>query len=231
MSLLTDLYQKALGSIGQTFQPREMISPVPQQAMAQVYQNDGQRLQQQFEDSADMKDALQAELKYQPMIDAQKTAKASGWVPQKPVTLDQLSAMKSPARSPQVLGANTGGFEELLAMAADTAKARGFHPAPIASQMAAESARGTSRFAKERNNYFGIGAFDSDLDNTWRFNSPEESVNAYLDLFEKDPRYAKAYEQRGNPEAFVNAMAPTYASDPNYSRTIMNTPEWRRYLE
>lgn len=137
------------------------------------------------------------------------------------------SAEELPAAAPQATA--PADFNSLLNMAAQMAQKRGFPPQAIASQMAAESSRGTSRFAKERNNYFGIGAFDNDLDNTWRFDTPQESVEALLNLYETDPRYADAYANRQDPTTFVKLLAKTYASDPNYANMIMNTPEWRQF--
>lgn len=192
-----------------------------------------QGLLQERENLFDLKDALESEVKTQPTIDATKTAQEGGWIKQQPVTLEQLRAGTATSQ-PEVLGATTAApseFRNLIALAETKARARGFHPAPIVSQMAAESERGKSRFARERNNLFGIGSFDNNLDNTWKFKSPEESIDAYLNLIETDKRYAKAYAKRNNPKEYIKAIkAAGYASDPNYVQTITNTPEWREMM-
>jgi len=153
-----------------------------------------------------------------------------------PMTPQPMQMTPSPTPQPrgQVLGTTTGdvNFQKLIEVAKAKAEAQGFHPAPIVSQMASESKRGKSRFARERNNMFGIGAFDNDLDNTHRYGSPEESIDAYLKLISTDPRYAKAYEQRQDPAKYIQAVKDAgYATDPNYVRTTMNTPEWRSMMQ
>lgn len=121
-------------------------------------------------------------------------------------------------------------FEGLLLVAAERARQRGFHPSAIASQMASESQRGQSRFARERNNYFGIGAFDNNLDNTWKFPKPEDSIDALLNLYQNDERYKDAYSVRHDPVQFIQGVKSAgYASDPDYVWKIMNTPEWRQF--
>jgi len=162
-----------------------------------------------------------------------------GWIPQSPETTIDLrqggQPQLPPAKLPpaQVQGATNGNinFKQLIEVAKAKAEAQGFHPAPVVSQMASESKRGTSPFAKERNNMFGVGAFDNDLDNTHRYGSPEESIDAYLELISTAPRYSKAYEQRQDPAKYIQAVKDAgYATDPNYVWTIMNTPEWRSMM-
>jgi len=163
-----------------------------------------------------------------------------GWIPQSPETTIDLRQGGQPQLPPaqlppaQVQGVANGdiNFQHLIDVAKARAEAQGFHPAPIVSQMASESERGKSRFARERNNMFGIGAFDNNLDNTHRYGSPEESIDAYLKLISTDPRYAKAYEQRQDPVKYIQAIKDAgYATDPNYVRTTMNTPEWRSMMQ
>ena len=160
-----------------------------------------------------------------------------GFVPQQPTTLNKLKNIHTgtskpglPVKQPDpVIEAQPQrpSYQDLLALVVQGAKDRGYHPSPVAGQFASESARGESNFAKNRNNYWGIGSFDNNPENTWDFRTPQESIDAYFNLIEKDPRYASAYAKRANPEAYIKALAPTYASDPNYANTIMNTPEWR----
>jgi flagellum-specific peptidoglycan hydrolase FlgJ len=146
-----------------------------------------------------------------------------------PTPTPQPTPQPTPAAQPRQ---PVNSFEDLLKMAEPIVRERGFHPSPIMSQMAAEGQRGESRFAKERNNHFGLGAYDYNLDNTWRFDHPLDSLTAVLDLYEKDPRYKKAYENRSDPSRFIQEVKNAgYATDPNYVNTIMNTPEWRMFIE
>lgn len=149
----------------------------------------------------------------------------------------QSSGMPSPSPSPvtQPNGNTTlpkggKGFDKLVQYAVQKAQEEGFNPAPIVSQMAIESARGTSPIFKKTNNLLGIGAYDnSPGKSAFRFNKPEDSIDYYFKTVKNDPRYAEAYAQKSNPQAFIQALAPVYASDPNYVQTNMNTPEWRQY--
>jgi hypothetical protein len=140
---------------------------------------------------------------------------------------------ESPQQEQQVVPQETEEpltFEDMLEMMAQKSKDRGFHPATPVSQMAAESERGKSNFAKERNNYFGMGAYDSNPDNAFKYDSPEASMDAYLDLIEKDKRYKSAYEKRDIPEEYLQELLKVpYATDPNYFDMITNTPEFRKY--
>lgn len=146
-----------------------------------------------------------------------------------PKVIDEL------INQPQVQGTQTQSpslLEDMLNYTYEQAIKRGFHPSAPVSQVAAESGRGTSNFAKTRNNWFGLGAFDNDLNNTWKFKDPRESTDAYFNVMETDPRYATAYEYRHDPLRFLQEIKKAgYASDPNYVNTISNTPEYRRAAE
>lgn len=195
-----------------------------------------EQAQLQQQDLADYNDALGAELAYtkSPQFLAKK---AQEWGYQKP----ESYLMVGGGQAPQVLGVNSlepteppknNSFSDIAQRASQSGVAAGFHPAIIPSQMAVEGARGTSRFARERNNHFGLGAYDADPTKALRFNSPEESVQYYINMISKDPRYQKAFELRSNPEAYFKAlMEAGYASDPNYADTLMNTPEFRLFSD
>jgi hypothetical protein len=123
-------------------------------------------------------------------------------------------------------------FQDVLQYTFDQSLRKNFHPAPVMSQAAAESQRMNSNFAKTRNNLMGMGSFDNNLDNTWKFEHPLHSIDAYFNLIENDKRYKEAYENRHNPLRYIEEVKKAgYASDPNYVNMISNTPEWRMGVE
>lgn len=82
-----------------------------------------------------------------------------------------------------------------------------------------ESAAGTSQLARERNNFFGIGAFDSDPDKAFHFSTPEEGWRGYFENIRKTPTYKQhgAFNYPGDPVAYANAIKEAgYATDPAY---------------
>lgn len=94
-------------------------------------------------------------------------------------------------------------------------------------QAAIESARGTSNFAKNRNNYFGYQAYDSDPNKAKGYGTPEESINDYLDLIMSYKGVPEAIKS-GDPQAVIKAIkANGYATDPNYVNKVMSTPEFQ----
>lgn len=109
---------------------------------------------------------------------------------------------------------------------------RGYHGETLARQKANESGFGTSQYAKERNNYGGMGAYDSNPDNAFSYDTPEEYLMgkgkrgepSYFDLIEKDPRYKEAYKHRANPKRYLEELKKAgYASNPNYVDDVLNT--------
>lgn len=108
------------------------------------------------------------------------------------------------------------------------AQRKGYHPGIIVAQKALESARGQSAFARNRNNYGGIGAYDSNPNNAFSYESPEAYLNAYFKLIEN--RYPKAYEVRNNPKAYARELKRGgYASDPEYVNKLLGMPEFREF--
>ncbi len=110
------------------------------------------------------------------------------------------------------------------------------------SQAAVESARGKSA---PGNNYFGIkgsgnagsnnlatqeygnGSYHGETSNFAGYKTPEDSVNAYLDLISGYKGVPEAI-QSGNPDAIARAIeANGYATSPTYVNTIESTPEFR----
>ena len=61
----------------------------------------------------------------------------------------------------------------------------------VMAQGILESASGTSRFARERNNFFSIGAFDSNPNNAFSYSSPAEGWRGYYENIHKTATYRK----------------------------------------
>lgn len=102
------------------------------------------------------------------------------------------------------------------------------YPAKVViAQAALESARGTSRFAQERNNYFGFTCYDRDPEKYCaHFDSIDEGIIEYLRLIKY--RYPNAYAQRANPDRMIELIHKGgFATDPDYVAKIKSLPEWR----
>lgn len=96
------------------------------------------------------------------------------------------------------------------------------------AQAALESAHGNSKFAKDRYNYYGIGAYDWNPELAFPYSSEEECIIEYMRLIKRN--YPEAYAARSNPERMIELIkAGGYASDPYYVWKVTNTPEWRSY--
>lgn len=100
---------------------------------------------------------------------------------------------------------------------------RGYSWEALVKQKALESAFGTSEFARERNNFGGIGAYDSDPNQAFKFNSLPEYFDYYDKMVQK--RFPNAYKVRNNPKKFIEELKKGgYATDPAYVEKVMNTP-------
>ncbi|MBQ3469459.1 glucosaminidase domain-containing protein [Candidatus Saccharibacteria bacterium] len=89
----------------------------------------------------------------------------------------------------------------------------------VMAQGILESASGTSRFARERNNFFGIGAVDNNPDAAKYYSSPAEGWKGYFEFISNNPRYRQhgAFDHAGDPIGYIQAIkAAGYATDPNY---------------
>lgn len=91
----------------------------------------------------------------------------------------------------------------------------------VVAQGILESASGTSNFAVNRNNFFGIGAFDSNPNNAFSYDTPEEGWRGYYENIRKTSVYRSngvfAGETITNPYAYAQAIKNAgYASDPTY---------------
>lgn len=91
----------------------------------------------------------------------------------------------------------------------------------VMAQGMVESGSGTSNFARERNNFFGIGAFDSNPNNAHSFATPEEGWEGYYKNIVNTQTYRDHGVFSGNtvtdPYAYLRAVKDAgYATDPDY---------------
>lgn len=89
----------------------------------------------------------------------------------------------------------------------------------VMAQGILESDSGTSNFARNRNNFFGINAVDSNPDNATYFSSPAEGWQGYYQFIKNNPRYraAGAFNYPDDPYGYIAAIKSAgYATDPNY---------------
>ncbi len=95
----------------------------------------------------------------------------------------------------------------------------------VMAQGIQESGAGTSNFAKNRNNFFGLGAYDSNPNNAYSYATPEEGWEGYYQLIQR----VSVYRQHGvfagdtvtDPYAYLRAIKEAgYASDPNYVSSV-----------
>lgn len=91
----------------------------------------------------------------------------------------------------------------------------------VIAQGILESAAGTSNFAVQKNNYFGIGAFDSNPNNAFYYDTPMAGWRGYYENIVKTATYRNHGVFQGetvtNPYAYLTAIkAAGYASDPAY---------------
>lgn len=91
----------------------------------------------------------------------------------------------------------------------------------VMAQGILESAAGTSSFARNRNNFFGIGAVDSNPNNAHYFDTPEEGWEGYYRFIRDNARYRNhgVFQEPTvtDPYAYIAAVkAAGYATDPLY---------------
>lgn len=89
----------------------------------------------------------------------------------------------------------------------------------VMAQGILESAAGTSNFAVNRNNFFGIGAFDSNPNNAFSYATPEEGWEGYYKNIVATGVYRAngAFNYPDDPYAYAQAIKNAgYASDPDY---------------
>lgn len=91
----------------------------------------------------------------------------------------------------------------------------------VMAQGILESASGTSNFAIYRNNFFGIGAVDSNPGNAAYFETPMAGWRGYYEFIRDNQRYrnhgAFSGENITNPYSYIQAIKNAgYATDVNY---------------
>lgn len=99
----------------------------------------------------------------------------------------------------------------------------------VLAQGALESAHGTSKFSIDRNNFLGIGAYDSDPNSAFHYENPEQCVIEYMRLIKRN--FPEAWSHRDNKEVLlkalkVNSAGKMYATDPEYVSKVMSMKEW-----
>lgn len=128
-------------------------------------------------------------------------------------------------------GVTTAGLTDLQAAFIDTYHAiaaelgaeYGIPWETVVAQGIVESASGTSEFARERNNFFGIGAFDSNPNAAKSYSSPQEGWKGYFENIVNTSTYREhgAFDYPNDPYGYLTAIkAAGYATDPNYIQKI-----------
>lgn len=135
------------------------------------------------------------------------------------------------ASSPTSTGNSWDSFTQT---ATALAKEHNFPLSVLLGQAALESARGTSNFAKDRNNYFGYMAYDANPGMAKSYQNPSQSIMDYINLIENTPRYAGAYQsylKDKNPLTLLQGIKSAgYATDPNYVTKIVSMPEFQQNI-
>lgn len=119
-------------------------------------------------------------------------------------------------------------WDDFQKLAVNIAREYDIPPSVMIAQAALETARGTSKRAREDNNYFGLCAYSDDSPGC-RFSSVEEGVRFYARLIKYD--YQWAYEARHNPYEMIRRIkALGYATDPHYVDKVTSMAEFIKYL-
>jgi len=137
------------------------------------------------------------------------------------------------------------GFAKAAAKVAEEAG----YPLPvILGQAAIETGRSPSN--APRNNWFGIkgsgnagtqrlgtqeasnGLFYNTQSNFAAFQTPEDSVRAYIDIIGSLVPNWREYAKRGDSQGLIQAIhSAGYATNPNYVALVSNTPEFRVFAQ
>lgn len=143
-------------------------------------------------------------------------------------------------------GQQPGSWDDFQNAAKQAVTDQGLSPAVLPvllGQAAVESARGKSA---PGNNYFGIkgggnagtnnlatqeygrGGYYGENAGFAAYNSPNDSINAYLQLIQSYPGVKEAI-QSGNSDAIIKAIEKNgYATSPTYVQNVENTPEFNQ---
>ena len=123
-------------------------------------------------------------------------------------------------------------WEDFLNAAQEIAPIYNYPVKVVIAQAALESARGKSKYARERNNYFGLNAVDANPDQAYWYENARQSIIDYMITIRAN--FPEAWANRHNPEELVrllkeNSFGTMYASDPHYVSKVMSMKEWREY--
>lgn len=137
--------------------------------------------------------------------------------------------LPSPTPSPLIVPGDN--WDEFVAAVDKVAPIYSFPKNVVLAQAALESARGSSRYAVERNNFLGINAVDSNPNLAYTFENPEQCVVEYMRIIRKN--FPEAWANRDNPEALlkhlkINKQGMMYATDPMYVNKVMSMKEWNQ---
>jgi nucleoid-associated protein YgaU len=98
----------------------------------------------------------------------------------------------------------------------------------LVGQAVIETGHGKSKFAVQRNNFFGYNAYDSNPNAAVAYQSKEASIKQYIDLIRESPRYKQAYANKDNPKKMVELIKEGgYATDPHYVQKVTHTKEFK----
>lgn len=172
---------------------------------------------------------------------SQSQVKSEGMSPE-----EYIAASNNPQKTQQVISGGKTEWDQFQQKGRDIVSQRGMHPSVskvMLAQAAIESARGKSA---PGNNYFGIkgkgnagsnnldtqeygnGGYYDQKSNFAGYNSPEDSINAYLDLIMRYKGVPEAI-QSGDPRAIIRSIQSNgYATSPTYVQNVENTPEFSR---
>ncbi len=128
-------------------------------------------------------------------------------------------------------GVTTAGLTDLQAafidtyhgIAAELSAEYGIPWETVIAQGIIESASGTSNFARERNNFFGIGAFDSNPNAAKSYSSPQEGWQGYYENIAETSTYSEhgAFNYSNDPYGYLVAIKEAgYATDPDYVQKV-----------
>jgi len=178
------------------------------------------------------------------------TPASSASDPQISSILDEAGVSQAPQETAQnesiPFSADSSPWDQFQQKASGIITSRQLPPAMLKvllGQAAVESARGS---AAPGNNFFGIkgtgsagsnnmatqeygsNGYYGENDNFGAYKTPEDSINAYLDLVLNYPGVSEAVKTN-DPDAIIKAIeANGYATSPTYVQTVENTPEFNQ---
>ena len=158
-------------------------------------------------------------------------------------TINKFLAQWQPKATPSPNQTPITSWKDFVGVASKMAKEQNFPLGVLLGQAALESARGTSA---PGNNFFGIkavgnqpsgnyqtseygpGGYYSTPANFVAYSSPQESINAYINLIKNSYGIPTTYQS--DPNMVLQAIkAKGYATSPTYVQDVENTPEYRAF--